>query len=428
MAESRQRYRWYLQLWLAVVLTFLFLMAVINYLVDPYGMFDADRVNRFNASKPAAGSHVRLAKPYQVTGYAPHAIIGGNSRPEMGLNPANACWPAEFRPVFNLALPGANVYMQARTLQHAIAGSDTRLVLWGLDFLDFLNRHTSTRNPLQWPPGRMEFEDRLKVNADGSENRDYSRKRLQDYLQTLFSLDTVKDSLRTLSGQSDRYSSSVRRDGFNPALDYLEIIAWEGQGVLFQQKNREVSRLFSRPGLKLFQGESRWSPDFESISRLLQYARKHNVTVVLFINPYHADYLLTLEMAGHWSQFESWKRRLASLADEFSVELWDFSGISLLSTEQVPDPGDKKTTLKWFWEPAHYRMEYGDLMLGRMLQRPCGEGGTGPVGSVITTGNIDAHIMQLRTDMLRYKEQHGPVIERLRVQRSEPEKAISSEQ
>ena len=63
-----------------------------------------------------------------------------------------------------------------------------------------------------------------------------------------------------------------------------------------------------------------------------------------------------------------------------------------------------------------------------MLQRPCGEGGTGPVGSVITTGNIDAHIMQLRTDMLRYKEQHGPVIERLRVQRSEPEKAISSEQ
>ena len=415
MAEAKQPYRPYLQLWLVVVLTFLCLMAILNYLVDPYGMFGTDRVNGLNASKPAANTHVRLAKPYQVTGYAPHAIISGNSRPEMGLNPANACWPADLRPVFNLALPGANVYMQARVLQHAIAGTDTRFVFWGLDFLDFLNRHASTRHPLQWPPGHTEFEDRLKVNADGSENRAYSRKRLQDYLHTLFSLDTVKDSLKTLSGQSDRYSSSIRRDGFNPALDYLEIIAWEGQGVLFQQKNHEISRMFSRPGLNIFQGESRWSPDFESIRRLLQFARKHSVKVVLFINPYHADYLLTLELAGRWSQFESWKRQLAILADEFSVELWDFSGFNLLSTEQAPVPGEKDRILKWFWEPAHYRMEYGDLMLSSMLQRTCEEENISPVGTVVTIGNIEAHILRLRTDMLRYKEQHGPAIERLGV-------------
>jgi hypothetical protein len=317
--------------------------------------------------------------------------------------------------VFNLAQPGAGVYMQARMLQHAIVGSDTRLVLWGLDFLDFLNRHASTSHPLQWPPGRTEFEDRLKVNADGSENRGYSRKRLQDYLQTLFSLDTVKDSLQTLSGQADRHSSSVRRDGFNPARDYLEIIEWEGQGVLFQQKNREISRMFSRSGIELFQGESKWSPDFESVRKLLQFARNYNVTVVLFINPYHADYLLAIDLAGRWPQFEYWKRTLTSLADEYSAVLWDFSGINSLSTEWVPAPGDKQTTLKWFWEPAHYRMEYGDLMLGRMLQRTCEEGTASPAGSLITTENIDAHIIRLRTDMLRYKEQHVQVVERLRV-------------
>ncbi len=417
MADSMQRYRRYLQLWLVVVLAFLCLMALLNYLVDPYGMFDTARSENWNASKPAAGDHVRLAKPYQVTGYAPHAVIGGNSRPEMGLNPANACWPADLRPVFNLALPGANVYMQARVLQHAIADSDTRLVLWGLDFLDFLNRHASNSQPLQWPPGRTEFEDRLKVNADGSENHGYSRKRLQDYLQALFSLDTVKDSLKTLSGQAELHSSSIRRDGFNPARDYLDIIEWEGQGVLFQQKNREISRMFSRSGIRLFQGDSRWSQDFESVRRLLQFARNHNVTVVLFINPYHADYLLTLDLAGHWPQFESWKRQLAGLASEFSIELWDFSGINALSMEQAPVPEDKQTTLEWFWEPAHYRMEYGDLMLGSMLQRTCGEGDVSPVGSLITTGNIDAHISRLRTDMLHYKEQYVQAVERLKVLR-----------
>jgi hypothetical protein len=417
MPESRQPYRKYLQLWLVVVLAFLCLMAVLNYLVDPYGMFDTVRIQGLNASKPAADTHVRLAKPYQVAGYAPHAIIGGNSRPEMGLNPANTCWPDDLRPVFDLALPGANVYMQARMLQHAIADSDTRLVLWGLDFLDFLNRHAGNSHPLQWPPGRTEFEDRLKVNADGSENRGYSKKKLQDFLQTLFSLDTVKDSLKTLSGQANLHSSSIRRDGFNPALDYLDIIMWEGQGVLFQQKNSEISRMFSRSGISLFQGKSRWSPDFESVRRLLQFARNHNVTVVLFINPYHADYLLTLDLAGRWPQFESWKRKLASLADEFSAVLWDFSEINSLSTELAPAPGDKQTTLEWFWEPAHYRMEYGDLMLGRMLQRTCEEGNASPAGSLITTGNIDAHISRLRTDMLHYKEQYVQVVERLRVLR-----------
>ena len=100
MAESTQPYRWYLQLWLVVVLAFLFAMATLNYLVDPYGMFDTDRVNGLNVSKPAANTHVRLAKPYQVTGFAPRAIIGGNSRPEMGLNPENVCWPEDIRPVF----------------------------------------------------------------------------------------------------------------------------------------------------------------------------------------------------------------------------------------------------------------------------------------------------------------------------------------
>jgi hypothetical protein len=135
------------------------------------------------------------------------------------------------------------------------------------------------------------------------------------------------------------------------------------------------------------------------------------VTVVLFINPYHVDYLLALERAGRWSQFDAWKRELARLADELGVELWDFSELNSLSAEQEPAPGDKKTILKWFWEPAHYRMEYGDLMLSSMLQRPCDEGNVDPVGTLITTGNIDAHIMRLRTDMLHYKEQHKPAIE-----------------
>lgn len=411
-----KEYRFFLQLFLAVLLIFLFVTAAFNYLVDPYGLFDTKRIEGFNATKPAAGVHVRLAKPYQVINFAPKAIITGNSRPEMGLNPDNACWPTEFHPIFNLALRGADVYMQARTLQHAISGNDVRLVLWGLDFLDFLSMYSNTNYPWRWPPRRKEFEDRLKVNTDGSDYRGYSVKKLEDHLHTLFSLDTVKDSLKTLFAQKDLNSSTVRKDGFDPALDYLNIIEWEGQSALFRQKNNDVSRTLFRPELKLFPGEKRWSIGFESIRMLLQFAQKDGLRVVLFINPYHADYLTSLEQAGKWPEFELWKSHLTILSDEFNVKLWDFSGINSFSTEQAPEPGDKTTILKWFWEPAHYRSEYGDLMLSRILQRPCDEGNVNPAGILLNTENIDAHLMRLRKDMMRYKEEHGSEIENYRVQ------------
>ncbi len=414
MSISPKQYRYFLQLWLVALLAFLGLAATFNYLVDPYGLFNTNRINGFNVVKPAADSHVRLAKPYQVTSFGPRAVIGGNSRPEMGLNPANGCWPTALLPVFNLGLPGSSVYMQARTLQHAIAGNEVKLILWGLDFLDFLKLHDAVADPRLWPPARAGFEERLRVNADGSENKKYYWKRLEDNLTTLFSLDIMKDSLTTLFEQKNPHASTIRRDGFNPALDYLDIIAWEGQGVLFKQKNRTVARMFSRPGLKLFQGESDWSRDFESVRRFLQFALEHEVRVVLFINPYHAYYLILLELAGQWPKFALWKRQLAELAAEFEARLWDFSDINQLSTEQAPMLGDKKAILQWFWEPAHYRREYGDLMLSRMLQLSCDAGNTGPVGTLLTPENIGAHLIRLENDMMRYKDWNKAAIARLR--------------
>ena len=57
--------------------------------------------------------------------------------------------------------------------------------------------------------------------------------------------------------------------------------------------------------------------------------------------------------------------------------------------------------------------EYSDLMPGTMLQRLCEEGIAGPVFSVITTENVDAHITRSCTDMLYFKEQYCPVAARL---------------
>jgi len=357
--------------WLSAFLLLLSCAVSLNYLIDPYGMFDMQRITGINAIKPAAGSHVRLAKPYQVVQFDPRTIIAGNSRPEMGLNPRNTCWPENHMPVFNLSFPGASVYMQARMIQHAVSLEKVGLVLWGLDLLDFLDTHERKLSSWEDSRKRPDIEKRLTVHADGTSNKAYSWEKAKDYWLTLLSLDTVKDSIRTLLSQNNQHASSVRRDGFNPARDYMDIIAWEGQNVLFKQKNTELEKIFSRPGLKLYHSNPGWSHKFESVRRIIEFNGQHDVRTVLFINPYHADYLTAVKSSGHWADFVIWKEALTSLSDSFGVELWDFSGINSFSTEKVPPLGDKKSILKWFWEPAHYRKEYGDIMLSRMLNKDC---------------------------------------------------------
>jgi len=96
--------------------------------------------------------------------------------------------------------------------------------------------------------------------------------------------------------------------------------------------------------------------------------------VVLFINPYHRDYLAIVREAGLWDQMLEWKRRLAGLARQHGVELFDFSGYGPGIDDDVS--GLKKgEALPWYWEPAHYRKELGELMIARMTGKLSGVAG-----------------------------------------------------
>ena len=369
-AKEHQRF---LHIWVATLLATLFTAALFNFLVDPYGLFDSPRWKGFNQVKPLAPSHVRLTKPYRVLAHAPHTLIAGNSRPEIGIDPANTCWDPQQRPVYNLSLPGSSVYMQARNIQHAVSKGNVEQVYWGLDFLDFLGvwGERGYRNPWENTHNRREFETRLRINADGEPNLDHTRTKLADHLKSLVSLTTLKDSIATVLAQDQPNSADIRSDGFNPARDYLDIIRWEGQSVLFKQKNANLYENFSRPGLDIYAGENHWSPQFESVKRLLEFAREYGVQVTLFINPYHRDYLQIIDETGHDRHFQEWKQSLADLAGQYEVRLWDFSLDNTFTSEAVPEAGQKKRMMRWFWEPAHYRKEYGDLMLSLMLKRNC---------------------------------------------------------
>ena len=395
-SPSKQPHGRFLSLWLIILFLLLGAVGLFNWVVDPYGLFDSHRIEGFNALKPTAADHLRVAKPYQVTAFSPRTVIGGNSRPEMGLDPGNACWAESDRPVFNMGLPGASVFQQARFLQHALDNQKTRQVFWGLDFIDFMGPHEGPSNRWKATTRVSSFEKRLKIGRDGQPNGIWKWQSMKDHFQALFSLNTLEDSMATIIAQGDPHASDMRRDGFNPARNYMDIIHWEGQWVLFAQKRKELEEIFSRPDLTLYEKEREWSWQFESVRRLLKHAASKNVRVVLFINPYHLDYLKIIHAKEHWKAFESWKHRLTAVAHEADVELWDFSVIDERTMEAVPPRGNRRKIMQWFWEPAHYRRELGDVMLSRMLDRPCTFEETGHFGHRLLPQTIDARLAEAR--------------------------------
>jgi len=388
-------WRRYIFYWIAGLVGLFAFVGAINVAVDPYGLLGAREITGFNVIKPAATTRTRIAKPVQGERANPRTLILGNSRPEMGLNPESAVWSSDQTPVYNTAIPGASVYMAMRFGQNLLFDGHPKLILWGLDFADFLIDADGARDQCQWPPTPGEWEQGLKVSQAMLPAKEWRFERLRHYGVSILSAQSLFDSITTISAQQRKGSGTRTMLGFNSARDYGPIIGAEGQYVLFAQKNAEMeSRLLNKEWSLVAEGCGS-SVDFRSVEEFLQLAKEQGARVVLFVNPYHEDYLETIWRAGLWPLFEDWKRRLMALSKDGGVEaLWDFALLNEFTTEDPPQPGDKRTMLRWFWEPAHYRSELGDLMLGEMLQSP--EEARRSPGTRLTAEHIEAHLSQQR--------------------------------
>ena len=122
----------------------------------------------------------------------------------------------------------------------------------------------------------------------------------------------------------------------------------------------------------------------------------HHIHLILFIHPYHADYLDMLHEVGLWESFEDWKRSLvkvietAAQARPGDVQLFDFAGYNEFTTERVPPPGDRRTVMRWYWEAGHYKPALGSEMLDTMLGR------ASRFGVALTSANVETALQEIR--------------------------------
>lgn len=404
--------RTYLATWLAATLTILLAVAAVNFVVDPYAVHAAVDVPQLNRVKPKAGTHGTVAKAYLIARTPPRALILGNSRAEVGLDPEHLAWSATQRPVFNGALPGSGLDVALRVLEHSIdmarreAVKPPAVVLLGLDFIDFL--------PNVGVPGHKEVPGAGREKSVSADMRSGT-----DWLQSLLTMDALLDSGSTVLAQSDRHAVNLTASGFNPMREFEAVAAHEGYRAMFEQKNASYIKTFTdvarlQKGRDIGQSES-----FSLLQRIVDTCRREGIELRLVMYPYHAQFLEAVRLTGLWPDFEAWKvatvRHLAEVGRTGgrSVPLWDFALYNEWTTEAVPGVADRQSQMQWYWEAGHFKKALGDRLLDQVLTPLALDE---RFGVRLNQGNVDAVLGAMRQGAQDYRTKHAADSDALRRQ------------
>jgi len=362
-----------------------------NLLVDPYRLLDVAVIRGFNDIKPAAYKQEEIAKPYGELRVRPQTLLLGNSRPSVAFDPDRLETLGGPSHIYNFGVPGFSIYNVRRFLQHALAAGGVRAVVLTLDFTDFLEPETPRRDE---PAGFA----RLLVDAEGAPSRMRWARRVSDFATGFASIDALVDAAGTVLSQ-DPAAGTVSARGYLDK-DFERVIQSDGQYLLFLQKNKaSAAAVASAP--KRLAAQTDATGSYAELRRIIDLCAARNVSLVLVVPPYHADYLEIFRQYGRWPQFENWKRLLAASAAEAGgtdpsrqVKVWDFADYDRWTTEAVPPQRDRRI-MQWYWESGHYRPELGNLMWKRMFD-PASAEPLAELGQELRPETIEARLEAIR--------------------------------
>jgi len=409
----------YLIYFCAIFFLGILLVAVFNWLVDPFALYNSPQVKGLNSIKTEFYFKQMLTKPYIIKRIKPNALILGSSRAGSGLNPSHSGW--KDLNCYNFAVPGADSYMNFRNLQHAFAINELQKVLIALDFFMF-NAHRPGNKENNYP----EYESRLVIKYNGDINLKYPFALFSDTTSTLFSWDSFISSGKTVQKQQKAlkgiiYRFDLKKNGYwhqilpiqKPARQlFMEIEADYMSVSWFPNREKKYSFGPLEKGML--------SP-FGYFQKSLNLLYKNKVDVCLVISPSHARLYEAMHLCHLWDTFEIWKRQLVAINEKEAIKfnrkpfpLWDFSGYNSINTEKVPPLTDKTSRMKWYIDSNHYSEATGNIIMDLVFNNRSTEREVPKdFGRLLTHDNIEAHLSEIKRTRPKYRETHSIDIKEL---------------
>lgn len=370
-ARSQTLYRRFVARCAAIVGGGVLLLVAFVAVIDPYHLYGFVDSARLNHVKPLPEQYREQIKLAQATAARPDLILLGNSRVEVGLDPDSPQLSGHGHSAYNMALAGTTLAVNERMYEKLRKdAAPAAMAVIGVEFLDFLVKPDSAPPPA---PAAGPFPWQWRFD-------------------TLFSLKSVTDALRTVRLQKAVDPETMTQRGQSPLRDYNRYARTEGYYSIFQQKAVDNAKNFVRKPHNLFVAGTDGSPSIDRLRALLDTMARDRTEVHLVIYPYHAQMMAMLEEAGLEPTMDEWKRVLVREADAVRgrypgvrISVWDFSGYATMRCERIPAPGDTRTATQWYWEAGHFKSTLGE----RILQRILGE--ETPFGVRLTADNLDAN-------------------------------------
>ena len=353
----------------AIVAAGSLLVIVFVALVDPYQLFRLVDVEGFNRIKPLPEQYREQIKLAQAKALRPNALLLGNSRIEVGLDPASPQLSSHGYSAYNLALSGTTLAVAQRMFDSVRSETaPPAMAVVGVEFLDFLVSPSAVAG-VPDKPGDW-------------------RHSWQWRFDTLFSMKSLSDAWRTLRLQTASDPETMTLQGQTPLHEYNTFARREGYHLIFQQRAQENAKNLVRRPRNLY-GADGSSASINRLREMLARMTQDGTEVHLIIYPYHAQLMAMFEEAGLQASMEQWKSLLVREIEKVQnqqpgarIRLWDFSGYSSVQCEPIPAPGDTHSTTQFYWEAGHFKSSVGELIQQRIF------GGAEPFGVALTAATL----------------------------------------
>lgn len=339
-------------------------VGAINYVVDPYGLYKSNFINK---PKIKQSDKMRLIKAFKTKEIKPTSICLGTSRAEYGYDPTHKYF---IKPSYNLSLSGSSMYEMRLYFEWALKQGNLKKVLLVTDY-------------------RM-FNTMKQTNISDIETY-FDNPNIYSYL---FSIDTFKDSLWTLKGGEN--TSIYLENGQREHNHNWQNIIKNG-GHLETMKKDEKNYYKDYPTDYTYKDTRNKSfPDFEKIVQLC-YA--NNIELDIVFGPSHIRQWEALDYYLGYEKWLQWKKdvvisvnKIANKQNQKKFRIMDFSVYHPLTAEIVPI--DKNIQMKYHWEASHYKNELGLIVLDRLV----GASEYQDFGVELNLLNINKHLENLKKD------------------------------
>ncbi len=345
-------FKW-IKIWFLIIIASP-LLALFNYLIDPYGFNKYIMINNINAIKEDNTPFtIKYKMPRLREGGWDNLILGTSRIGGMDTVTANKYLGGK---TFTMSQPASAMPIQFDSFLYAIKFNNVKNIVYGIDF--------------------MTFNKNLKFNDDYLQLKDelQSFGRFDTY-DIYFNIKTLLKSIQTIiNNRSDApklyifYSESGMRNYPNFKQELLN-----GDLNLETKIHKHLQAYFKKDGIYAnYEYSTQYMQMFETI---VKHCHENNIHLYVYIPPMYVEHFYAIGSAGLKGEFEKFKKELAKITDFI-----DFTGVNSITSNKNN-----------YWDSSHLRKEHTGTIMEKVIKNRPTEGHQ-DFGVRVTMDNIEEHL------------------------------------